>query len=163
MNATVDSLIDLDKQLPRGSYTSVQAFGDIMFLGRAAKTHVLAISQYADRTVLKPAIRENFGIRILIQHSWDAWNMLVPRASQSGGAPAAPTAVGRGYVVMKGKPRQTQFLFLEEEFSADVVRRAHDARVALGESPKRESRRKLRRQERDAIAATARASGRNLS
>jgi hypothetical protein len=161
MNATMDALADLDKQLGKGDYSSAAAFGDIMFLGRAARVHVLAIAQYADRNTIKTSIRENFGIRILIQHSWEAWNMLVPRASRSGGAPASPTAVGRGYAVVKGKPRETQFLYLGEELCAELVRNAYDARERAGLAP-RWDRRDERRNRRRAIAATQRATGREV-
>ena len=89
MNATMEQLAELDKQGARGDYTTTAAHKDILFLGRAAKINELAISQYAaDRGVLSPALRENFGVRILIAHSWETWNALVPRAGRSGGAPA---------------------------------------------------------------------------
>lgn len=157
MNATVDALADLDKQMAKGGYDSGTAFKDIMFLGRAARCHILAISQYADRNVLKPAVRENFGVRILIQHSWEAWNMLVPRASRAGGAPPAPTAKGRGYVVVNGKARETQLLFLEEEMAASLVRNADAA------NPRpRQSTRQQRRQAKRQTRAAARATGRTI-
>lgn len=156
MNATMDALADLDKQLARGDYTTTAAFGDIMFLGRAAKVHMCAIAQYADRNTIKTAWRENFGVRILIQHSWEAWNMLVPRAGRAGGAPAAPTQKGRGYVVLNGKARETQLVYMEEELCAQLVR-------DLAPPPQTTTRRKLRRQARDAVDATARASGRSLT
>lgn len=161
MNATMDALADLEKQAAKGGYGCLAAFADIMFLGRAAKCHVLAIAQYADRTVLKPSIRENFGVRILIQHSWEAWNMLVPRASSRTGAPAAPTAVGRGYVVKGGRPVETQLMFLGEELSAQLVRDTYAARERAGLVPTT-TKRKERKQERRMIAATARATGRSV-
>jgi hypothetical protein len=157
MNATMDALADLDKQLPRGGYGTSAAFGDIMFLGRAARIHMLAIAQYADRNTLKTAWRENFGVRILIQHSWEAWNMLVPRAGRSGGAPAAPTAKGRGYVVVKGRAVESQLMFLPEELSAQLVRDADAARERVGLT-----RRQDRRRARQAVAATQRSTGREV-
>lgn len=155
MNATMDSLADLDKQLAKGDYGTTAAFGDVMFLGRAAKVHMVAVSQYADAKTLKTAWRENFGVRILIQHSWEAWNMLVPRAGRAGGAPAAPTQKGRGYVVLNGKARETQLMYMDEELSASLVR---EFAPPIASTP----RRKERRQARDAIAATGRATGRTL-
>lgn len=155
MNATMDALADLDKQLAKGDYGTVAAFGDIMFLGRAAKEHMVAVSQYADAKTLKTAWRENFGVRILIQHSWEAWNMLVPRAGRAGGAPAAPTQKGRGYVVVNGKARETQLTYMEEELCASLVR-------TMAPPLETTSRRKVRRQERQSIAATNRATGRTL-
>lgn len=155
MNATMDSLADLDKQLSKGDYGTSAAFGDVMFLGRAAKVHMVAVSQYADAKTLKTAWRENFGVRILIQHSWEAWNMLVPRAGRAGGAPAAPTQKGRGYVVVNGKARETQLTFLDEEMAASLVRE-------YAPPVQTTSRRKIKRQERQSIAATNRATGRDL-
>jgi hypothetical protein len=158
MNATMDSLADLDKQQSRGAYTCAQAHKDILFLGRAAKINEVAISQYAaDRGVLSPALRENFGVRILIAHTWETWNALVPRAGRAGGAPAAPTAKGRGYVVVKGKATETQLLLIDEEMAAHLVR----GRESQQERP-RVSRRQDRRRARRATAATARATGRTL-
>lgn len=158
MNATIDMLGDLDKTLAKGEFTTRQAFADIMFLGRAAKVHVVAVAQYADRTVLRTALRENFGIRILIQHSWEAWNMLVPRASQAGGAPAAPTQAGRGYVVTKGKPQKIQLLFVNEELAAQLARDAYEARERAGLVPKY-TRRELKRNARNGQRALASSRG----
>lgn len=159
LNATMDALAELEKQGSRDSYTPSRAFGDIMFLGRAAKVNMIGIAQYAaDRKVLRPAIRENFGTRVLIRHTWESWNALVPRASRSGGSPAAPTAVGRGYVVKGGRPVQSQLLYLDEELSAELVRHAYAARERAGliATP---SKRQVRRYQREAIAATQRQTG----
>lgn len=157
MNATMDALADLEKQMDRTAYKPSRAFGDVMFLGRAAKISVVAVSQYA-KAVMRPAILENFGTRVLIRHSWETWNGLVPRASSSGGAPPAPTHVGRGYVVVGGRPTQLQILFIPEEVGASLVRDAYDARVRAGlvDAPRK---RDVRRFERAAVAATARATG----
>lgn len=155
INATMDALADLDKQLARDQVTTAAAFGDIMFLGRAARINVLAIMQSVDRKIMRTAILENFGVRILIAHSWEAWASLVPRASSRGGQAPTPTASGRGYVVIKGKPRETQLLFMDEELCAELCR-------SMAPAPEATSRRKLRRQERQAVAATQRATGRNV-
>ncbi len=118
----------------------------------------VAISQYAaDRGVLSPALRENFGVRVLIAHTWETWNALVPRAGRTGGAPAAPTQKGRGYVVIKGKATETQLLLIDEEMAAHLVRGSE----AASDRP-RQSRRQERRQARRAMQATAAATGRTL-
>lgn len=155
MNATVDALAELDKTLEKNKITAGEAFESIMFMGGAARIHVLAVAQYADRKAIKTSVRENMDCRILIQHSWEAWAMLVPRSSSRGGQPPSPTQRGRGYVVTGGRPRETQLIYMEEELCAQLVREL---------SPRREprSRRELRRQERQAIEATERHTGRTL-
>lgn len=147
MNATMDALADFEKQLDRTAYKPSRAFGDVMFLGRAAKIAVVAVSQYA-KGVMRLAILENFGTRILIRHSWESWNGLVPRASSSGGAPPAPRAIGRGYVVTGGHPTQLQIVYLEEELCAQLVRDAHAARERAGLTPPDVSRGERRKLER---------------
>lgn len=155
MNATVGALADLDKTLEKGKITANEAFESIMFLGRAARVHVLAVAQYADRKAIKTSVRENMDCRILIQHSWEAWSMLVPRSSSRGGQPASPTQKGRGYVVTAGRPRETQLLFIEEELCAALVRQARPDNPRI-------SRREDRRQRRAAIEATERHTGRAI-
>jgi hypothetical protein len=154
MNATMDALADFEKQLDRTTYKPLRAFGEVMFLGRAAKITVVGVAQYA-KAVMRPAILTNFGTRILINHDWETWAGLVPRSSSTGGQPSAPREIGRGYVVTGGRPTQLQIMYLGEELSADLVRRAYDARE-LSRAPKR---RDVRRYEREAIAATRRATG----
>lgn len=156
MNATVDALKELDRSLPpRGVYKASQAFADIMFLGRAAQCHVLAIAQYADSKTIPTSIRENFGVRILIRHTKEAWNML---AWTAGYPPPAPHKTGRGFTVLGDKARETQFLYLTEEHSAELVRHAYSARERAGLVPTA-TKRQARKQERAALAATARHTG----
>lgn len=157
MNATMDALADLEKQMARNEFKPSRGFSDVMFMGRAVKMSVVAITQGA-KAVLRPAILTNFGTRVLIAHDWESWAALVPRSSSSGGQPPAPKEVGRGYSVVKGHPTQVQLLFLGEEECAELVRHAYAARVAAGHvrAPKR---RDVRRYEREAIAATQRATG----
>lgn len=152
INATMDALADLDKQLAKDQETTAAAFGAIMFLGRAARINVLAIMQSPDRKIMRTAILENFGIRILLAHSWETWASLIPRASSRGGQPPTPTAKGRGYVAINGKPRETQLLFMDEELCAELCR-------SMAPAPERISRRENKRRARAAMNATARATG----
>lgn len=113
MNATMSALRDLSRKLPRGAYTALDAFRDIMFLGRAAKVHVLSVAQFADAKAMGGSdIRENFNTRILIRYSKNAWTML---AYDCGLPQPAPEAKGRGMVCSGGKARETQFAYLTEE------------------------------------------------
>lgn len=157
MNATMDAMTDFEKQLERNSLKPSRCFNDVMFMGRAVKISMVAVTQGA-KAVLRPSVLTNFGTRLLIAHDWESWSALVPRSSSSGGQPASPTAVGRGYSVVKGRPSQVQFLFIEEEACAEMVRHAYAARVRAGlvSSP---SKRQVRKYERQAVAATQRATG----
>lgn len=157
MNATMDALTELEKQMDRNAFKPSRAFADVMFMGRAVKISVVAITQGA-KAVLRPALLTNFGTRILIAHDWETWASLVPRSSSTGGQPAAPKDVGRGYSVSKGHPTQAQLLFLSEELSAQLVRTAYDARVRAG-LVRAPSKRQVRKFERAAIDATRAATG----
>lgn len=150
MNATMSQLEALGRKLPKGQYTATDAFADIMFLGRAAQVHVVGVAQFADvKAMGGSAIRENFGTRVLIRYTKQAWTML---AYDCGVPQPAPDARGRGMVCRGGKARQTQLLYLSEEECAELARSSIDASDAL-------SRRQLRRQARDAQAALGRATG----
>ncbi|MEU3052253.1 P-loop NTPase family protein [Streptomyces griseus] len=123
LNATMSQLQALDKKLPRGSYGALDAFRDIMFMGRAAKVHVVAVAQYATCAALGGGdIRENFSTRILIRYTKQAWTML---AYDCGLPQPAPEETGRGMVCRGGKARQTQFLYLTEEEAAEIARGGH--------------------------------------
>jgi hypothetical protein len=150
MNSTVDMLKELDKSLPpRGVYKSQQAFGDIMNLGRAAKMHVVGFAQYADAHTVPTRWRESFGYRILIRWSSNQWNML---AWQVGYCPPASRHPGRGVVVVGDRALGTQFLYLEEEHCAALVREHRQEASAP-------SRRERRRMARESQAALTQATG----
>lgn len=120
LNATYDSLKQLSKRIPQGTYNAMDAFGDIMFMGRAARIHVVAVAQFAEaRAMGGSAIRENFTTRILIKYSKQAWTML---AWDCGLPIAAPEEPGRGMVCYGGKARKTQLLYLTEEEAAALAR-----------------------------------------
>jgi DNA segregation ATPase FtsK/SpoIIIE-like protein len=125
MNATMSQLRELTRRIPAGTYDAIDAFRDILFMGRAAKVHILAVAQFADaRTMGGSDIRENFTTRILLNYSKQAWTML---AYDCGIPQAAPEHVGRGMVCRGGKARQTQFLYLTEEEAAAMARGAYAA------------------------------------
>jgi DNA segregation ATPase FtsK/SpoIIIE-like protein len=120
MNATMSQLKELSRRIPQGTYDALDAFRDIVFMGRAAKVHVSAVAQFADARAMGGSdIRENFNNRILIRYTKQAWTML---AYDCGVPIAAPEQVGRGMVCRSGKARQTQFLFLTEEQAAAMAR-----------------------------------------
>ncbi|PRH79381.1 hypothetical protein C6N75_09870 [Streptomyces solincola] len=123
LNATMTQLQALDRKLPRGSYTAMDAFRDIMFMGRAAKVHIVAVAQFASTAALGGGdIRENFSTRILARYTKQAWTML---AYDCGLPQPSPEQKGRGMVCRAGKARQTQFLYLTEEEAAELARGGH--------------------------------------
>jgi DNA segregation ATPase FtsK/SpoIIIE-like protein len=122
MNATMSQLQAVSKRLPDNTYTAMDALRDIMFMGRAAKVHLICAAQFADaRSTGGSEIRENFATRILTRYTKNAWSML---AYDCGLPQAAPEERGRGMVCRAGKAKQTQFLYITEEEAADIVRTA---------------------------------------
>jgi hypothetical protein len=122
MNATMATLKALDKRLHEGSYTALQGFMDAMFMGRAVKVHVVGFAQMASfRATGGAEVIENFGTRILIGHSPQAWRWL---ASDCGKPVTAPEETGRGIVCHGGKARECQLLWVPEEDSEDYVVRS---------------------------------------
>ncbi|GHG09947.1 hypothetical protein [Streptomyces hydrogenans] len=120
INSTMEELREYERGLPStGVYKPTRAFGDIMNMGRAAKVHVVAVGQYVDATVIPKRWRESFGVKGLIKHSKDTWQML---AWQAGYPQPAPQHPGRGFVVNGERAVMTQFLYMTEEECAMVVR-----------------------------------------
>lgn len=119
MNATMSTLKSLDKRLHEGDYTAIQGFMDAMFMGRAVKVHVIGFAQMASfRATGGAEVVENFGTRILIGHSPQAWRWL---ASDCGKPISAPEEDGRGIVCHGGKARECQLLWLPEEDAEHYV------------------------------------------
>lgn len=119
MNSTMSSLKALDKRLHEGDYTAVQGFMDAMFMGRAVKVHVVSFAQMASfRAVGGAEVIENFGTRILIGHSPQAWRWL---ASDCGKPISAPEEKGRGIVCHGGKARECQLLWVPEKDAESYV------------------------------------------
>lgn len=119
MNATMATLKSLDKRLHEGDYTAIQGFMDAMFMGRAVKIHVVGFAQMASfRATGGAEVIENFGTRILIGHSPQAWRWL---ASDCGKPISAPEETGRGIVCHGGKARECQLLWVPEEESENYV------------------------------------------
>lgn len=92
---------------------ALDAMGDVMFMGRAAKIHVVAIAQYASATAMGGGeIRENFNTRIMVNFTANQWRMLARDVDWPRGCPEQK---GRGYTVRSGKARETQYLYLSEQ------------------------------------------------
>ncbi len=125
MNATVSQLKSLDKKLPKGSYTAMDAFMDCLFMGRAAKVQFVCLAQLATfRAMGGSEVVENFDLKILLQYSSTAWKWL-----GEGPYQPAPAEVGRGMVVQGGKARVVQFMDVSEDDARRFVLHAPMART----------------------------------
>ncbi|MFE0373716.1 pRL2-11 [Streptomyces tendae] len=92
---------------------AIDALGEILFMGRAVKMHVLMVAQSATANALGgPEMRENFATRILARYTRNAWNMLVPEVQP---APKSTRHTGRAQVVLGGVANETQVIFFTPE------------------------------------------------
>lgn len=113
MNATINRLQAYWKEIKEKSdpatSPAVQALGDVLFMGRAGKVHVLAVAQMMTaRTLGGPEARENFATRILARYTVNNWKMLCPEVWP---APKSSRHAGRAQVVIAGQARETQVAF----------------------------------------------------
>lgn len=133
MNATIGKLQRYwdeirEKSDPKVS-PAVRALGEILFMGRAVKIHVIAIAQMMTaRTLGGPEARENFATRILGRYTVNAWRMLVPEIWPP---PKASRHAGRVQVVLGGQARETQVLFLSESEAREWASSAGDVTVPV--------------------------------
>lgn len=119
MNATMQQLKMLDKRLPEGEYTAGQGLMDISFMGRAVRIHLVSFAQLASyRASGGSEVIENYGTRILIGHSPQAWRWL---ASDCGRPVTAPEEDGRGIVCHGGRARECQLLWIPEQDAQGLV------------------------------------------
>lgn len=92
---------------------AVDAIGDLLFMGRQCKIHVVCVAQSATARALGgPEMRECFATRILARYSLNAWKMLVPEVWP---APKASRHAGRVQVVLAGETTETQVIFMTEQ------------------------------------------------
>lgn len=113
LNATIAQLANWwadhrAKSEPKRS-PAITALGEIAFMGRSAKTHLLAIAQMLTARALGgPEARENFGIRALARYTTNNWKMLVPEAAM----PRSSRTLGRWQIVVAGVATETQVCYL---------------------------------------------------
>lgn len=113
MNATMQELKSLDRRLPEGDYKAEHGLRDVSFMGRAVKIHLVSFAQLASfRASGGSEVIENYGTRILIGHSVQAWRWL---AADCGKPITAPEEHGRGIVCRGGKARECQLLWVPED------------------------------------------------
>lgn len=117
-NATLSHLAKLDKSLG-GDYGALDAFRDLLFMGREARMHVVAFAQLASyRSGLTADLLENFGTKILIGASQKAWKWLVP---ECGSYRSTPERDGRSLVCRGNRPREVQLVWVPEDEAARTV------------------------------------------
>ena len=118
-NATLSRLAELDRSVAPGGYKALDAFRDVMFMGRAVKIHMIGFAQLASyRSGLTADVLENFATRVMIGYSDKAWRWL---ASDCGKYRVAPTGTGRGMVCRAGKPTEGQLVWMPEESAQEFV------------------------------------------
>lgn len=117
-NATLSHLIKLDRSLA-GGYGALDAFRDLLFMGREAHMHVVAFAQLASyRSGLTADLIENFGTKVLIGASQKAWKWLVP---ECGAFRSVPEVDGRSLVCRGNRAREAQLVWIPEDDAAGVV------------------------------------------
>jgi hypothetical protein len=118
-NATLSHLAVMDKQVAQGGYKALDAFRDVMFMGRAVKIHMVAFAQLASyRSGLTADLLENFGTKVLIGASWKAWKWLVP---ECGTYRSVPEVNGRGLVCRGTRSVETQLVWVDEDSAREHV------------------------------------------
>ncbi|WP_279520449.1 DUF87 domain-containing protein [Micromonospora sp. DH14] len=116
MNATVAQLKAYWEELrgkedPKTS-PAIQAFRNIMFMGRSAKVHLFGVAQMLTaNTTGGPESRENFGIRALARYTANNWKMLAPECPM----PRRSGVLGRWQIVVAGNATEVQVAYLEPE------------------------------------------------
>lgn len=118
-NATLTELAALDKVVPTGGYRALDAFRDVMFMGRAVGMHVVAFAQLASyRSGLTADLLENFGTKVLIGASSKAWKWLVP---ECGSFRSTVEVKGRGLVCRGSRATEAQLCLVDEAAATDRV------------------------------------------
>lgn len=130
-NATLSHLKDMDKRVADGAYRAMDAFRDVMLMGRTVKMHVIAFAQLASyRSGLTADLIENFGTKILIGASTKAWKWLVPECGSFRQTPQVP---GRGLVCRGNRSVETQLLWVDENSAREHVLAAVPAQKRAAE------------------------------
>ena len=97
---------------------AITALGQLLFMGRAVRIHVLAVAQLATAKDLGgPEMREQFAVRVLARYTGNAAKMLVPECN----LPATSRHPGRAQVCIGGTATDTQVAFLSDDEARALV------------------------------------------
>ncbi|MGH7743544.1 MAG: helicase HerA domain-containing protein [Candidatus Dormibacteria bacterium] len=112
MNATVAQLKAYWEQVrekPDPKFSpAIQAFRDMMYMGRSAKVNLFGVAQMLTATTTGgPEARENFGIRCLARYTANNWKMLVPQCAM----PRRSKVRGRWQICIGDDVYETQVAF----------------------------------------------------
>lgn len=119
MNATTARLRALDRARKGEGYGAMDAWADVLLMGRAVKVRAIAFAQLATyRASGGSELVECFGTRVLINYSRKAWTYL---AADCGRPVPAPEAVGRGMVCRGTRSTEVQFLWVPEDAAGPAV------------------------------------------
>jgi hypothetical protein len=90
---------------------AISAFRNLMFMGRSAFIHVLAVAQMLSALATGgPEARENFGIRCLARYTKNNWQMLCDGVAM----PRPSRTLGRWQIVVGGEATETQVCYLTD-------------------------------------------------
>jgi hypothetical protein len=138
MNATVALLKSYWDEIreqgqPKAS-PAIQAFRNIMYMGRSAKVNLFGVAQMLTaNTTGGPESRENFGIRCLARYTANNWKMLVPQCAM----PRRSRTRGRWQIVVGDDVYETQVAFASAAEARDFV--MWEGELAPGEIPTQRS------------------------
>jgi len=105
---------------------AVTALGQLLFMGRAVRIHVLAVAQMATaKDMGGPEMRENYAVRILARYTPNAAKMLVPECN----LPATTRHPGHAQVCIGGVAHETQIVFMGDREARDWVSEQRGDRV----------------------------------
>ena len=97
---------------------AVTALGDVLFMGRQAKIHVVVVGQMVTaRSLGGPEARENFSTRVLSRYTQNTARMLAPEVK----FPAASRVIGRAQVYRGGEVHAVQLGYITDDEARELV------------------------------------------
>ena len=97
---------------------AIDALGEILFMGRQLRLHLLVAQAAPTRAPGGPDMREQFSTRILARYTLNAWRILVPEVNP---APKPTIHAGRAQVVLGAAVQETQVLNISNAEARDWV------------------------------------------
>lgn len=129
LNATMGELMKMSRRIPAGTYTAMDGLRDVLFMGRAARVHMVGLMQFPDFRIISQALMECFSLRIMLDYTKNVW---VKIAWDCGLPIACPPQKLRARAVRGGKSREIQVLSLTEEECKAMARQLYSASCDSG-------------------------------